>query len=596
MSRAPLVGDHGGRGERVLPPRSTISSSFSSIVEDYRFQERRDAGEKDDRVTDDKEVVVFGGGPKSIAYIDYSRSLPDEGECTAEAAAAASSVLHAAQPQRRGSRNESFPLKLHRILSDAEPGGFDDCIAWLSHGRSFRILSSTELEERVLPRYFSSSRMTSFMRQVNGWGFRRVGNGPSVGSYYHELCLKGLPHLARRIYKPRTGELCKSKKEKKSAAVAPNFEAISRERPLPCGIKKELEDPLSQANPRREGSTSAAASEVTSSSSRPRDEPLAASATASSTLLSSPNARPSLVAFAPPQPGRRATSTLSGANEDSVKALLTQLLRQLQTQQLEQLQQQTPQLNQAEQQQAQSILWQLSQQLRSQQSQRPQNGQHTQLLLQTLQQLLQISPECVMQLVCVLQPQQPSAPSPMAPNNAAITSIQSLLAGGVNAGLVESPTPTAAPLLHSRDPAAVQAAATILGQVPGLAVVAMPASPDGGISVETSQQGNVLSSRLPLLSQQQRQRLVLEQQYPQLVGLWAGQQSAAANTAPGGTNLACDILSLFSGLRPAAVHVPQRPPPSQEEVQEGIQMALRLLQQRQGSPLLTKNGGRVYHE
>ena len=47
-----------------------------------------------------------------------------------------------------------------------------------------------------MPNYFKQSRLSSFQRQLNLYGFSRVTNGPDAGGYYHELFLKGRPALA----------------------------------------------------------------------------------------------------------------------------------------------------------------------------------------------------------------------------------------------------------------------------------------------------------------------------------------------------------------------------------------------------------------
>jgi len=65
-------------------------------------------------------------------------------------------------------------MKLHEILSNPE---FQDVIAWLPHGRAWRILQHKAFEERVIPLYFRHGRYSSFARQVNGWNFKRITSG-----------------------------------------------------------------------------------------------------------------------------------------------------------------------------------------------------------------------------------------------------------------------------------------------------------------------------------------------------------------------------------------------------------------------------------
>uniref|UniRef100_A0A7S4RYA9 HSF-type DNA-binding domain-containing protein n=1 Tax=Ditylum brightwellii TaxID=49249 RepID=A0A7S4RYA9_9STRA len=77
-----------------------------------------------------------------------------------------------------------FPQKLHEIL--AEPNN-QEWIAWLPHGRAWKILDKTKLEENILPHYFRGCKLASFMRQVNNWGFDRVHFGPDENAYYNEV-------------------------------------------------------------------------------------------------------------------------------------------------------------------------------------------------------------------------------------------------------------------------------------------------------------------------------------------------------------------------------------------------------------------------
>lgn len=107
------------------------------------------------------------------SYKDYSRVLP---ETNNQASAIIAQITTAKEP--------TFPVKLHMILSNPE---YQDIISWLPHGRSWRILQQKAFEDRVIPLYFRHGRYSSFARQVNGWGFRRITHGSDYNSYYHEV-------------------------------------------------------------------------------------------------------------------------------------------------------------------------------------------------------------------------------------------------------------------------------------------------------------------------------------------------------------------------------------------------------------------------
>ena len=70
------------------------------------------------------------------------------------------------------------------MLSDPDAEGV---IVWLPHGRAWKIINQDKFETGLLGKYFEHGNMSSFMRQVNGWDFRRVVKGVDEQSYYHEV-------------------------------------------------------------------------------------------------------------------------------------------------------------------------------------------------------------------------------------------------------------------------------------------------------------------------------------------------------------------------------------------------------------------------
>jgi len=75
------------------------------------------------------------------------------------------------QPLTPPGRVPNFPAKMHSILSRSD---LADIICWMPHGRAWRVLRPREFETEVLPTYFEHSKFSSFVRQANGWGFRRM--------------------------------------------------------------------------------------------------------------------------------------------------------------------------------------------------------------------------------------------------------------------------------------------------------------------------------------------------------------------------------------------------------------------------------------
>jgi len=101
--------------------------------------------------------------------------------------------------RRRGGVTISFPLKLHAVLDQVERDGLAHVISWQEHGRCFVIHKPKEFVEHVMPSYFRQSKLTSFQRQLNLYGFARLTRGKDSGGYYHELFLRSKLHLCKRM-------------------------------------------------------------------------------------------------------------------------------------------------------------------------------------------------------------------------------------------------------------------------------------------------------------------------------------------------------------------------------------------------------------
>lgn len=91
--------------------------------------------------------------------------------------------------------NASFPKKLFDLINTTD----SDIVRWEEHGKAFRIVDAEIFAEQVLPKYFRHSKLTSFQRQLNLYGFRRITKGEDQGSYYHAKFQRGKPSSVSEI-------------------------------------------------------------------------------------------------------------------------------------------------------------------------------------------------------------------------------------------------------------------------------------------------------------------------------------------------------------------------------------------------------------
>lgn len=102
----------------------------------------------------------------------------------------------------RGGVTTPFPLRLHEMLENIQRDAFDHIVSWQPHGRCFVVHKPKDFVE-LLPRYFKLSKLASFQRQLNLYGFQRLTRGRDQGGYYHELFLKGRVCMAHGIQRTK---------------------------------------------------------------------------------------------------------------------------------------------------------------------------------------------------------------------------------------------------------------------------------------------------------------------------------------------------------------------------------------------------------
>ncbi len=125
------------------------------------------------------------------SYTDYS-DIPEDLQELPPKIDANNNVVK----RNTGGVSKTFPERLHELLTEKK---VQEIICWMPHGRCFKVKNSKDFETSVMPVYFTHTKITSFQRQLNLYGFKRLTKGPDRGSYYHELFLRGMPKLCTRM-------------------------------------------------------------------------------------------------------------------------------------------------------------------------------------------------------------------------------------------------------------------------------------------------------------------------------------------------------------------------------------------------------------
>ena len=115
-----------------------------------------------------------------------------------------------------------FPIKLRQMLVQMEEDGTTDIVSWIDTGTSdgwlFKWHDKDIFVTEILPRFFQQSKLKSFQRQLNLWGFLRVNSKKSLhtyGAYYHpqKLFLRERPDLVYNITRQETFKVKKDKND-----------------------------------------------------------------------------------------------------------------------------------------------------------------------------------------------------------------------------------------------------------------------------------------------------------------------------------------------------------------------------------------------
>lgn len=199
------LGNHNISNRPIMGDTDALSGKISGRAAFWAEQNRRYSGMSEPQQAASMRMMMGTPG-LSVSAASRDSALPqDSGALDEEDDETYFNDAGTDEVDRDFKRSqENFPLKLYRIIYEVVKSGRGDVISFFPHGRAFAVHKPKEFISEIMPKYFATGRMNTFLKQLNLYSFRRITEGRDKGGYFHPQFIHGKRHLCKQIKRKKT--------------------------------------------------------------------------------------------------------------------------------------------------------------------------------------------------------------------------------------------------------------------------------------------------------------------------------------------------------------------------------------------------------